>query len=385
MFNHLAEYVASPRYRAAGLTFFLMSVLFAFWVTRLPHVRDMLSLSEGEIGLALFFIPMGALAAMSVSHGINRRFGEGRVMTTGIILLGVAAIFPVVALSYATLCLSLFFFGFFMGLTDISMNAVVSMFEQKDNVHIMSASHGFFSLGGVIGAPLGSYISGTEISPLWQMVVTAALVGGIALVFIFPHTQKFRDDHGDGNESIFAMPRGILVPLAVMAFCTMMGEGSVADWSAIYLKDVAGAPDHLLGFGYAAFSLSMTLGRFSGDRLSKRFGTRLLLMTGLLTSIIGFLVTLPGDFYLSLLGFILIGAGFASVIPELFRTAGKVEGYTSSYGIAAVASTGYTGFLLGPVLIGFIAEYHGLTTGFVFLILLISAALVLARLRFPRE
>jgi len=379
MIKRLTDYVSSPQYRGAGLTFFLMSVLFSFWVTRLPSVRDKLSLSEAEIGLALFFIPMGALTAMLVSHAVNRRFGEGRMMSAGLVLLAIAGIFPVLAGNFLLLCISLFFFGFFMGLTDISMNAVVSMFEKKNDVHIMSASHGFFSLGGMIGAPVGGLVAGSDISPLLQMAVTAVIIIVIVVLVIWPHTFDSREEHEGNEEPLMAIPRGGLIPLALMAFCTMMGEGSVADWSAIYLKDVVAAPEYLLGFGYAAFSFTMTLGRFYGDQLSARFGAQKLLLTGYFIAILGFAFTLFGGFYVSLLGFTLIGAGFASIIPELFRSAGRTQGYSSSYGIAAVASTGYFGFLLGPVLIGFIAEYQGLRASFLLLMLLISVALVLVR------
>jgi MFS family permease len=291
--------------------------------------------------------------------------------------MALTAILPVSASTYGILCGSLFLLGFFMGLTDISMNAVVSIFEKQDDKQIMATSHGFFSLGGIVGAPLGSLIAGYELNPVLQMSVTAVVILLLVVFVIMPPSVGYSDRHSD--QAIFAIPRGPLIPLAIMAFCTMMSEGSVADWSAIYLKDVVKAPDQLLGFGYAAFSLTMTFGRFYGDSLIALIGPRRVLLAGFSIAVIGFLITLYPEFYTSLFGFALIGAGFASIIPVLFSTAGNMEGVSSSYGITAVATAGYAGFLIGPVMIGYVAEYQSLKVSFVLLIIVVGVALTLVQ------
>ncbi len=383
MVRKLLRYLRSGKYRSVGLTFLLMSIFFAFWVTRLPDVRDKLGLSEAQIGLALFFIPSGALVAMLMSHTINRRFGEGRVMTLSLFLLSVSSVFPLLASTYVSLCISLLFFGFTMGFTDISMNSVVSIFEKRDGVKIMAMTHGFFSLGGIIGASLGSLIAGLGIGMGTQMLTTAVIVIIIDFVFIRPEVMHEKDDHSNGNEPIFAIPKGPLLPLAIIGFCIMMAEGSVADWSAIFLDDVINAPSHLLGLGYAAFSFTMTIGRFYGDELSANFGQQKVLMLGCVIALAGFLLTLTGGFAVALTGFALIGAGFSSVVPVLFSISGSTPGVSSSYGIASVGSAGYAGFLLGPVAIGFVAEYQDLTRSFILLMCLTAIALILARFGFP--
>ncbi|MCA6079168.1 MFS transporter [Fulvivirga sedimenti] len=383
MLRKLLRYIRSAKYRSVGLTFLLMSILFAFWVTRLPDVRDKLGLSEGQIGLALFFIPSGALAAMLMSHSVNRRFGEGRIMTISLLLLSVTSIFPLLATTYISLCVSLFFFGFTMGFTDISMNSVVSIFEKRDKVKIMSTTHGFFSLGGIIGASLGSLIAGVGIGMATQMVATAAVVILIDLLVIRPVIKNERDDHNNENEALFAIPKGPLLPLAIIGFCIMMAEGSIADWSAIFLDDVVHAPAHLLGFGYAAFSFTMTIGRFYGDELSSILGQQKVLILGCLIALGGFFLTLTGGLIATLGGFALIGVGFSSVVPVLFSISGSMPGVSSSYGIASVGSAGYAGFLLGPVAIGIVAEFQDLTRSFMLLMFLTFLALILARFSFP--
>ena len=164
----------------------------------------------------------------------------------------------------------------------------------------------------------------------------------------------------------------------------MIAEGSVADWSAIYLDDVVNAPVAMLGFGYAAFSFTMTVGRFFGDDLSARFGARRLLIFGGLIAVSGFALTITSGLAASLIGFAAIGVGFSTIIPILFSTAGNMKGISSSYGIASVASVGYFGFLLGPVAIGMVAEYQGLARSFLLLALLTLLSVFLAFFRFPK-
>jgi fucose permease len=270
-----------------------------------------------------------------------------------------------------------------MGFTDISMNSVVSIFEKRDKVKIMSTTHGFFSLGGIIGASLGSLIAGVGIGMATQMVATAAVVILIDLLVIRPVIKNERDDHNNENEALFAIPKGPLLPLAIIGFCIMMAEGSIADWSAIFLDDVVHAPAHLLGFGYAAFSFTMTIGRFYGDELSSILGQQKVLILGCLIALGGFFLTLTGGLIATLGGFALIGVGFSSVVPVLFSISGSMPGVSSSYGIASVGSAGYAGFLLGPVAIGIVAEFQDLTRSFMLLMFLTFLALILARFSFP--
>lgn len=379
MVRNLILYVRHPQYRSAGLTFLLMSILFALWIIRLPDIRDKLLLSESDIGIALFFIPIGAICAMLISHTLNKKFGEGRLMGAALFLTAATSLLPVIAPSHFWLCIGLMCFGFSTGLTDIAMNALVSVFEKRDKVQIMSVSHGFFSLGGIVGPLLGGVLYTFDLPIAWQLGAAAVVVILINSLVIIPTVGHERDmDHTDHKDPVFALPKGHLIPLSVIAFCAMMGEGAIADWSAIYLDDVVNASAATLGFGYAAFSTTMTIGRFYGDTLTARLGRSRVVIAGCILAIIGIGLVLTAEFPVVLAGFAVVGIGLSTLIPVLFSVAGSVPGISSSFGIASVATAGYSGFLLGPVVLGFLAEYQGLQVSFLLIIVLAVISLITA-------
>ena len=161
-----------------------------------------------------------------------------------------------------------------------------------------------------------------------------------------------------------------LIGLAIIGFCSMQGEGAITDWSAIYMDDITGAPDYMWGFGFAGFSLSMTLGRFLGDGITQRFRTQEILVSSFVTVIGGLAIVLVGHPWSSIGGFTMAGAGYALLIPIVFSEGAKRSPENPSKGIAAVATLGYMGFLLGPVVIGAIAELYDLRVGMIYLVVL---------------
>lgn len=382
MIQNLRRFFSEPVFIATGLTFAINAFLFTFWVIRLPEVKERLGMSEGELGLVLFFMPVGALLAMLITNRLTHRFGAGRLTTWSTVVLCLLMLLPLRMPTMGTLGLVLFFIGIVTGIMDIAMNAVAATLEIQYKKVIMSTCHGFFSLGGMVGAGLTSVLIGWEIQAVPQMTAGVILTLAVAIWWIRPLIYAVRETPTEDGGG-WAIPNKALLGLAVIAFCSMQGEGAIADWSSIYLKEVAVAGEFMLGLGYFGFSLSMTLGRFWGDSLIEQAGPRQVVLVSGALVILGLLLVIPAWPWTSILGFTLAGAGYALLIPILFSESAKAPGVSPSKGIASVATMGYIGFLLGPTIIGGIAEQWNLQVSFGYLVGLtvLALALGLGRIR----
>lgn len=375
MIQSIRQLFAERRFLGVALIFLTLSILLTFWLIYIPYVKTQLGLSEGELGMILFFMPVGLIAAMFVSGWLNQKWGEGTVTVVGIIAFAIAIPLPVLAPHVGLLASALFIAGFTSGLTDIAMNALADTLEKEHKIYIMSACHGFFSMGGIIGAAIGGLVlSYFSISPFLHIASSSVLIilalwaGGI-----LGELKGIRAPVSD-EKMVFVFPKGALLGLALLAFGAMLGEGAVADWSGVYLKELVQRESGLITLGFGAFSLMMTLGRLSGDYLIMRLGRKNILIGGNGVGLLGITLLLPGNPYLAILGFACIGIGYACVIPVVFSSAADSQEVTAAAGIASVSSIGYAGFLLGPVVIGFIAEEFNLRTawGFIAVLMLLS-------------
>ncbi|MEM8566370.1 MAG: MFS transporter [Bacteroidota bacterium] len=379
MFRRLYNYANNPAHLSIGLTFFILSILLAFWITRIPEVKVTLNLSESDLGIALFFVPLGGIISMLLSSQLIKRVGEGRTTIYGLIAFSFIIVLPVIAPSFTWLCSALFVLGFGMGWVDIAMNAVVNTMEKKQKVSLMSTSHGFFSLGGIIGGALGGLLSEWGVDSFWHFLTTGGLIFLFTFSIINRQLGKVRDEGNKDDSSFFVIPKPPVLGLAIIAFCTMIGEGVVADWSTVYLQDFLKSNATIAGLGYAGFSLTMTLGRFNGDYYIHRYGNLRVVTFGCLVAIAGVSLLLLLNVWTVLIGFKFLGLGYSCIVPVLFSAAAKKKGVTPAYGLASVASAGYFGFLIGPVIIGFLAEEYGLDNSFLLLIILTLIALITAK------
>lgn len=382
MIRRLYIYVNNPVHLSAGCTFFILGTLFSFWVTRIPGVKEKLELSDGALGIALFFIPLGAIISMLVSARMIHTIGEGKTTLYALLFFCMVILAPVMAVDFISLCVALFFLGFSMGWLDIAMNAVVNTIEKKEMISIMSTTHGFYSLGGIAGGGMGGLLAGLGVNPILHFTVSGLIVLLVALLFIRKHVGDIRDDKTRDPVPLFALPRAPVMGLAVIAFCVMIGEGAVADWSTVYLDEFLSSGAMLAGLGYAGFSLTMTLGRFNGDYYIQKHGRSKVILFGITVAIAGILLLLTAKIAWVIIGFTLVGMGYSCIIPVLFSSAAKVVGINPAYGLASVASAGYFGFLIGPVIIGLIAEMYGLNNSFLLLLLLTLVALAWAKRSF---
>lgn len=353
--------LTNPRYFGPAWVFASLNILFGTWAIYIPFVKEDLGIDKATLGIAIFFLSLGVFVIFPVASRIINRLGVGRATWIGAILLCITALPPIMATSFVGLITALFFFGATNGFTDISMNTLVTEIEKEDRQNFMSASHGFFSLGGVI-AGLGSFLIPIFDNRVLHMGLAVAIVFLVNLIF---HKRYKHIVAAPIEKEPFSFRNfKPLLLLGLVSFVVMGSEGAIVDWSGLFLKEVAIAPEALWGAGFLGFQVLMTLGRFLGDAISARLGSVKIVALGATVAIIGYSLVLSTQLYPAIVGFALTGLGFSVIIPELFRIGGNVKGVESSQGVAFIAGTGYSGFLIGPVILGFIAEKFSLNLTF---------------------
>ena len=358
---------SSPRYFSPALLFATLNVVFGTWAIYIPRIKENIGISEGELGFAVFFIALGTLCTVGFVPKLVNRFGVGRLMVFAVMGYCISFIGPFAVNTYVLLCASLFVVGMFSGLMDVTMNTLVTEIEKEDGVHFMSVSHGFFSLGGMIGGGLGIFLIPILPSAFTHIITIVALMILINLFFI----KNYRNIVAapQVRETSFKLKSlRPLIGLGVIGILIMGAEGAIVDWSALYLEKVTLAAATLVGLGYTIFNGTMAFGRFFGDAVSARYGSRAIMLAGIAISSIGFGLILTTITWIAILGFALVGLGFSVVVPELFRYSGKLDGIASAEGVSFIAGTGFAGMLLGPVFLGFLAETFSLKSSFIALL-----------------
>jgi predicted MFS family arabinose efflux permease len=352
------SFIQAARWAVVAM-FFINGAMFANWVSRIPQIQEGLALSEGGLGVVLLGIAVGVLAALSLAGGLIARYGSRMVTALGAIsiclLLPGLAIMP----SAAALWVNLFLFGGAMSLMDVAMNAQGVEVERKLGMPVMSSFHAAFSIGGFVGAGIGGAMAVYGLTPLPHfltvsavfLLLTALTAGRLLPKEVDPQAAE------PTHQAVFQLPPRVLWPLGIIAFCAFIAEGAMADWSGVYLKSVVGATAGVAAFGYAAFSLTMTIGRLLGDSQTVRFDPVRLVQLGGLMATGGLLlaIILPNTLPV-MLGFAAVGAGMSVIVPLTFSAAGNTPGLPAGAGIAGVATLGYAGFLAGPPLIGLVAD-----------------------------
>ena len=364
MIKQLKYYFSFVPSRAVGLVFAINSFMFGNWAARIPDVKERLALTESELGLALLGLPIGAVSMMPFMGYLIRKFGSGRMSIILVWLFCFSMILPVLTTNLAWLTLSLVLVGAMHGSTDIAMNAAAAAVEKENKIHIMSTSHGMWSLGSMVGAGVGGFVAELGIGQPLHMLV-AALLMSLLCFWIYSPLLKINDETHEGSG--FKLPKGPLIGLALITFFILITEGAVADWSAVFIKEIHQGNKFLAGLGYAGFSFSMMLGRFVGDSLLPKFGNRGTMIFCSLLATLGLLVPIfTTDAIMAIIGYTASGFGFSLIIPIIFKAAANIEGIDAGTGLAMVASLGYAGFLFGPPAIGLLSEEIGLLYGMAF-------------------
>ncbi|WP_394751143.1 MFS transporter [Spongiimicrobium salis] len=372
--------LSNPRYFAPAWVFASLNILFGTWAIYIPTIKEKLALDNSELGIAIFFLSLGVFTVFPMASALIGRLGVGKATWVGVLGCVVLAIFPFLATNYYMSIGSLFLFGFANGFTDIAMNTLVTELEKEDQENFMSAAHGFFSLGGVL-AGLGSFLIPKIGSPIIHMCLAMLLVLSVN-AFLVKNYRHITAGPIVKEPFSFKVFKPLFV-LGMISFVIMGSEGAVVDWSSLYLKEIRKAPENLIGAGFLGFSITMTTGRFFADGISSKIGSFRLITFGSILALLGYILVLQPFLYSTILGFACIGLGLSVIIPEMFRIGGTIQGVESSKGVSFIAGTGYSGFLLAPVLLGFIAEKYDLNLIFYLLlgstILVVLATLLLQR------
>ena len=366
-------------YFAPSWVFSSINILIGTWILYIPFIKLKFALNDGEIGFALFFTALGLLITIPFIPKINKRIGVGTSTKIGIFLLAIAFNFPLLAPNYILLCASLMVVGVFSAFTDVSLNALTSNIEKREQQNFMSAAHGFFSLGGFVGAGIGSLFISQFSNPQLHMGIISVfvMITNLFLSKNYAFVVGDKKEKSTKNLSFFKSIKPLLV-LAIIAFIIMFNEGAVEHWSNLFLFDIVKVSESKAGLGFIIFSLTMTIGRFLGDGFSQQLGSRRTIVFSTIIAFVGYLFIIMSSLTFSVLGFGLLGFGLSVIIPEVYRIAGNNKDLETSFAISIVSGIGFVGFLVGPVILGAISNFSSLVVSYVFLSILIIIAFGLA-------
>jgi fucose permease len=273
----------------------------------------------------------------------------------------------------------LFAFGGTGGVMDVAVNEQAVLVEREARQPLLSSFHAAFSIGGLVGALTGAGAASLPgVSPFHHFLIASVIFGG-AVVLISPHLVPVKEESAE-NQPVFRLPERALWTLGAVAFCSALGEGTMANWSAVYLVQVLKSDAAFAALGYGAFSLTMTVGRLVGDPLAKRWQPTRLVRAGGLAATAGFLLAVTAaEPLVVLLGFAAVGLGLSNIIPLSFSAAGNHPEIPTSAGIAGVATIGYAGLLAGPPLVGLITEWTSLRVALSLVTVLVGTLILTGR------
>lgn len=357
---------------AVSSFFFFNGFLYANWVARLPELQRLYGVSNATLGTLLLCWAAGAIVAMPFAGLLTAFFGSRRL--TWVTALGFCIFAPLIPILTNVWIIGTLFFvmGINSGALDVSMNGQAVYVERLYNKPIMSSFHGVFSIGMALGAGSGALFAKLDVSlPLHLLGIS-----GLCLMLIVWASQYLvKDEHTDSPTTEgggkFQLPTKAILPLGIIAFCGMTGEGSIADWSAIYMNKTVGMSEAFSALAFGSFATAMTIGRISGDYFITHFGKRKVLIYSSLLAFLGLsLAIIFPSAYPVLFGFFSVGLGLANVVPIIYSTAGNTEGVSPSVGIAMATTIGYSGFFIGPPVIGYLSDIFSLQIGLVFTLIL---------------
>lgn len=359
------------------LVFALFGLIMGSWAGRIPALAAGVNVSHAALSMVLVCGGLGAVLSYPVSSFMMGRFGARKT----ILLAGLALLSVLVSIGMAPtvprLMMSVLMLGVTASIFDVAMNSAAARREKVSGKSEMSRLHGLCCAGGLVGATLGSLMASLKIAPATHFLM---LAGPLAVVLWMAYSVLEADEVGvQVEKKSFALPRGPLVLLGLLGFFGSMAEGSIADWSGMFLKEHFGASNGLAPLSLSAFSVMMLISRMFGDKLKERHGAKRLVSTGAMVASAGlFFAVLAPNAYVALIGFAVAGVGLALVFPFVFSAAGA-QGPAA---LAAVASMAYSGSLMGPPAIGAVAHFIGMQAAIAYIgALSIVIAMVACRTR----
>jgi MFS family permease len=353
---------------ALVMSFVVDGVMFGSWASRIPAIKEQAGLDSVHLGLALLGAPLGAVLTMTLAGYAAGRIGSNRLASLA--LLGCAAMLPVIASSASFLALAgaLFLYGAAKGCLDVSINANGLTIERLGTKPIMSRLHGSWSVGSFIGAFSTAVALAAGMSVFGQFVLLAIVMATSAAVL---SRTMLSEKHAVAGPALRRPPRRIVI-IGVIAMCGLVAEGSVGDWSGVFIKDSIGGTAQDAAIAISVFSAAMATARLAGDRLTELLGAGRLVSLGALVSAAGLVAALViAQPLAAIIGFGILGLGVAATNPIALRTGGSQPGIASGVGIAAVATMGAIGTTAAPPIIGTVAGIVGLRLALAMVVVLL--------------
>ncbi len=359
---------------AVSTFFFINGFLYANWTARLPELQRFFGLNNAQLGSVLFCIALGSMVAMPFAGWLGSKFGSDAIVKVTALLFCVSI--PLVAISQNEWLIRLcfFFLGAASGSMDVTMNGQAVLVERLWGKVIFSSFHAVFSIGMAIGAAVGGVFSNFQI-PLQTHLTILAVLGTLPIIWA---STKLIKDKPEVAEQVISEEKTdkflalkTILPFGIIAFCCMTGEGSMVDWSAIFMNKVVGQSEVLSAWAFGTFGVAMTIGRVFGDYFTLKLGKQKLMLIDALLSMVGLGIALAFvSVWSTFIGFFLVGLGLSTIVPIVFSSAGNLKNISPSAGISMATSIGYTGFFIGPPTIGYLAEAFDLRVGLGFVLFL---------------
>jgi MFS family permease len=366
----IVELMKKARF-SIGILFFICGLNFATWATRIPDFKSILQLSDAQLGTVLMGLPIGSLVSLPIAGWLLTKYASKWISIMAVVMYVI--VIPSLSFmnSAISLFVGLFFFGMAGDIMNIAMNTQVVSLEAKMNKIIMSSFHAVFSIGLMAGAFIGGILEKEHFNTTEHFSLIA-FTNVVLVPFSIGNllTDKPIVDENKPKSSILNLGSYLII-LSFIAFCGMLCEGAMADWISLYFKEFIPNSSFPITIGFSSFAAAMVLGRFIGDQISLKYGvSTILILNGLLVGI-GMLITLLfASVYLKIMGCFIIGIGISTIVPLIYSQAGSQKEIMPSIAIAGVSTIAYIGFLLGPVLIGYLSDFVGLDKALYLIVIL---------------
>ncbi|WP_291376298.1 MFS transporter [Devosia sp.] len=377
----------SPQ-RLTMLAFFLQPIAFGSWLPRIPEIQAGLGLGPAGLAVALLGMPCGTLLTLPFAGPLVGRIGGRAAIIAGFIFYSIAVCLPAFAPDAFWLFIALMLAGSSISFVELGLNVEADLVEKSTGTMIMNTSHGCWSLGIMVGSLIGSVLAGMSLPPHLAIPLVSLVVLPIALITgkSLPALADAPQAAAIGKKSAWSMPSWPLIGICAFVFGIAMTEGAMADWSAIFLRDAVGAEAGAVGLGYSVFAMFVAAGRFSGDHLKRRLGAiNTARLCGALAVLGSVVIYLAPTITLALIGFGILGIGVSVGFPLAVTAAASLGDRAASANVAVLSFVALTGFLVGPPIIGFVAEHFDIRAGIACVIPVLIVSLFLAGRLKPRS
>lgn len=369
----------SPQ-RLTMLIFFLQPIAFGSWLPRIPDVQQALGLGPAGLAVALLGLPCGTLITLPFAGPLVGRIGPRLAILAGMVLYSIATCLPALAPDAIVLFVALMLVGSSLSFVELGLNVQADLVEKSTGATIMTTSHGFWSVGIMVGSLLGSGLAALGVEARLAIPLVAVVILPVALLVARALPVLAPPPPGDEKQrSVWAFPSWALLGICFFVFGITMTEGAMADWSAIFLRDALGAEGGVVGLGYAVFAMMVAAGRFGGDTLKRRFGA---VSTARICGVLALggaaILFLAPNTVVALLGFGTIGLGVSVGFPLAVTAAASLTDRTASANVAILSFVALLGFLVGPPVIGFVAEHADMRLAIACLVPVLLFSLVLS-------